>query len=415
MATGKAIVKKKPAGPKPVSFIWEGVNRRGESLKGELTGLSIPFVKAELRAQGITPKKVKKKAKPFFTKSSKKIRGADIAIFSRQMATMLTSGIPLLTAFDIVGRSVENPRMMTLIMDVKGDVESGLTFAESLAKHPAYFNDLYCNLVEAGEQSGSLETMLDNIATYKEKTESLKGKIKKALFYPTAVIVVAFIVTVALLIFVIPQFESLFQGFGAELPALTQMVISMSQFFQNYWWMVFGSIFGGVAFFIKAHKNSKTFAAGVDRFMLRIPVIGIILEKAAIARFARTLAITFAAGVPLVDALKSVAGATGNVVFTAATMKVREDVSTGQQLQAAMRATNIFPNMVIQMVAIGEESGSLETMLVKVADFYEEEVDNAVDGLSSLIEPLIMAFLGVIVGGLVISMYLPIFKLGSVV
>lgn len=400
---------------KTTTFQWEGTNKRGDALKGEMTASSIALLKAELRKQGIHPKKVKRKTAPLLKKRKKKITQRDITLFSRQMATMLNAGIPLVQAFDIVGKGLENPTLQDLINSIKTDVESGTTFSEALRKHPVFFNELFCNLVDAGEQSGSLDIMLDRLATYKEKIESLKGKIKKALFYPTAVIVVAFFVTAALLIFVVPQFESLFKGFGAELPALTRIVITLSEFFQAYWWLIFGALFSGAYAFYKARQRSYRFAHWVDRMMLRFPIIGPILEKAAIARFARTLSITFAAGLPLVDALKAVAGATGNIVFAEATESIRQNVATGQQLQLSMRNTQVFPNMIIQMVAIGEESGSLEEMLSKVADFYEEEVDNAVDGLSSLLEPLIMAFLGVIVGVLVIAMYLPIFKLGSVV
>ena len=396
-------------------FAWEGLNKRGEKIKGETAATSMPIVKAELRRQGITPKKVRKKTKPLFAKRAKKISSGDITIFSRQMATMLASGIPLVQSFEIVSRGCDNPAMQELIISLKTDVESGTTFSEALQKHPKYFNELFSSLIDAGEQSGSLDTMLDNVATYKEKTESLKGKIKKALLYPTAVLIVAFIVTAALLIFVVPQFESLFKGFGADLPAMTMMVVKMSEFFQAYWWLMFGSIGAAIYAFITAVQRSPHFAHSVDRMMLQMPIIGNIIEKAAIARFARTLAITFAAGLPLIDALKSVSGATGNILFAKATMRIREEVSSGQQMQIAMRDTKLFPNMVIQMVAIGEESGALENMLSKVADFYEEEVDNAVDGLSSLIEPIIMSILGILVGGLVIAMYLPIFKIGSVV
>lgn len=401
--------------PQLTTFLWEGTTKRGEKVKGEQTAVNAVLLKSDLRRQGITPKKVKKKPKPLLGKRKKRITPLDITIFSRQMATMMAAGIPLVQSFDIVGRGSENESVTELVSTIKSDVEAGNTFAESLAKHPKYFNELFCNLVDAGEKSGSLEMMLDNLATYKEKTESLKAKIKKALFYPTAVIVIAFCVSAALLIFVVPQFESLFAGFGAELPFVTRFVIDLSEFFQAYWYIIFGSIGGAVYAFLMAKQRSPAFQHGVDRAMLRFPIIGPILEKAAIARFARTLSITFSAGLPLVDALKSVSGATGNVVFGNATITIRDSVSTGQQLQSAMKSVGVFPNMIIQMVAIGEESGSLEEMLSKVADFYEEDVDNAVDGLSSLIEPLIMALLGVIVGGLVIAMYMPIFKLGSVV
>ncbi|GAB4392762.1 MAG: type II secretion system F family protein [Gammaproteobacteria bacterium] len=409
MATTKSIERKEQL------YLWEGVNKRGERIKGESAGLSIALVKAKLRTQGINPIKVRKKPKPLLGARKKKIAPADIAVFSRQMATMLSAGIPLIQSFDIVGRGHNNPSMLGLVNSIKADVEAGSTLAEALQKYPRYFSSLFCNLVYAGEQSGSLEIMLDKIATYQEKIESIKGKIKKALFYPAAVMVVAFIVSAGLLIYVVPQFESLFKGFGADLPILTQIVIQLSEFMQAYWWIVFGVLIGTIWGFIYAKNHSKKFAFLLDQYSLRFPIIGEILQKAAIARFARTLSITFGAGMPLIDALKAVSGATGNQLYTQASLRIRDDVTTGQQLQFAMRTTNLFPNMVNQMVAIGEESGALEEMLAKVADFYEEEVDNAVDSLSSLLEPLIMAILGIIVGGLVIAMYLPIFKLGSVV
>ena len=416
MAT-KAGVKAKAA-PKekgPDIFLWEGTNKRGEKTKGEMEGNSAALVKAALRKQGYMPSKVRKKPKPLFGSGEKKIKPADITIFSRQMATMMSAGIPLVQSFDIVGRGHNNPSMQKLVATIKSDVESGCTFAEALGQHPKYFSELFCNLVGAGEQSGSLETMLDRVATYMEKTESIKAKIKKAMIYPLSVVVVAILVTIALMVFVVPQFESLFTGFGADLPAPTKFVIHASAFFQAWWWAVIGSMVGSV-FTITHFKNtSKQFAYNWDKWMLKVPVIGMILEKATIARFTRTLGITFAAGLPLVDALDSVAGASGNLVFHAATLRIQQDVQTGQQLQMAMRSTGLFPSMVIQMVAIGEESGSLEDMLSKVADFFEEEVDNAVDSLSTLMEPIILVFLAVIVGGLVVSMYMPIFKLGSVV
>ena len=400
---------------KTFTYLWEGTNKRGEKVKGEFTASNVNIVKADLRRQYIVAKKIKKKSTPFLRRGSKRITQTDITAFSRQMATMLASGIPLIQAFDIVAKGVTNKSMQELVAKVKADVESGTTFAEALKRQPIYFNELFCNLVDAGEQSGSLDIMLAKVATYKEKAESLKGKIKKAMYYPAAVVVVAFIVTAALLIFVVPQFESLFKGFGAELPALTQMIIRLSEFFQAYWWLIFAGIGVAVYAFTRAHQRSKPFAHFIDRTLLQLPIIGDILTKAAIARFARTLAVTFAAGLPLVDALKSVAGATGNILYANATRAIRDDVSTGQQLQMAMRTTRLFPNMVIQMIAIGEESGSLEKMLAKVADFYEEQVDNAVDSLSSLLEPLIMIVLGCLVGGLVVAMYLPIFKMGSVI
>lgn len=396
-------------------FVWEGTDRNGGRLKGELSARTETLAKADLRRQGIKVVKVKKKAKPLFSARKKKITTKDIAVFSRQLATMMSAGVPLVQAFDIVGRGHENPSMQELIMAIKADVEGGAPLAESLGKHPLYFDELFCNLVHAGEQAGVLETLLHKIAEYKEKTESLKGKIKKALFYPSAVMVVAVIVTAILLIFVVPQFEDLFKGFGAELPAFTQMVVGMSRFTQDYWYIMLGVIVAIGFAVVNLKKRSVGFNHFLDRAILKIPVIGEIMRKSAIARFARTLATMSAAGVPLVEALKSVAGATGNVVYGQAVLLMRDEVSTGHQLQLAMRQSNLFPNMVIQMVSIGEESGSIDSMLAKVADFFEEEVDNAVDALSSLLEPMIMAFLGVVVGGLVIAMYLPIFKLGSVV
>ena len=398
-----------------ITFLWEGLDRKGSKIKGESQANSEILLKADLRKQGINPLKVRKKSKPLFGSSGKKIVTKDIAVFARQLATMMTAGVPLVQAFEIIGRSHEKPAMQELVLGVKSDVEGGTSLADALEKQPKYFDDLFCNLVGAGEQSGALETLLDKIATYKEKTEELKGKVKKALFYPTAVLVVAFVVTAILLIFVVPQFESLFQGFGADLPVFTQMVINLSEFFQKYWWAVFGGIGLAIFAFITAKKRSPSLRRGLDILSLKIPVVGTILEKSAVARFARTLSTMFAAGVPLVEAMDSVAGATGNALFYEATMRMKDDVSTGTQLQQSMKNTGLFPNMVVQMVAIGEESGSLDEMLGKVADFYEEEVDNLVDGLSSLLEPIIMAVLGVMVGGLVVAMYLPIFKLGSVV
>jgi len=398
-----------------ILFLWEGVDRKGTRTRGELTSKSELTAKAELRRQGIKPIKVKKKPKPLFGKSQKKITTKDIAVFSRQLATMLSAGVPLVQAFEIVGRGHENPSMQNLLLGIKGDIESGLTLADSLSKQPLYFDDLFCNLVNAGEQAGVLETLLHKIADYKEKTESLKAKIKKALTYPTAVLVVAFIVTAILLIFVVPTFEDLFKGFGADLPVFTQMVINLSRFMQDWWWLIFGCMGISIYGLLQLKKRSRAFNHRLDKFVLWIPVIGEIMHKASIARFARTLSTMSAAGVPLVEALGSVAGATGNIVYSNVVLRIREEVATGQQLQQCMRAASLFPNIVIQMIAIGEESGSLDSMLEKVADFYEEEVDNAVDSLSSLIEPMIMAFLGVVVGGLVVAMYLPIFKLGAVV
>lgn len=398
-----------------VTFHYEGVNKAGQKMEGDIQARSLAIAKADLRKQGIVTNKVVKKRKPFFDRKNKKITSGDITIFSRQLATMIESGIPLVQSFDIVAKGQSNKRLQNLIEEIKHDIETGLTLSESLIKHPEYFNELFCNLVDAGEKSGSLEIMLDKVSTYKEKIESIKKKIKKALTYPMAVMVVAFLVTAGLLIFVVPQFESLFQGFGADLPAMTRGVVNMSQFFQSYWYIIFGVLGGAIYGFIYAKNHSLSFAQSVDRALLKLPVIGPIMEKAAIARFTRTLSITFAAGLPLVEALKSVAGATGNIIYSKATEQIKDEVSTGQQMNVAMENTHLFPNMVIQMVAIGEESGALEKMLSKVADFYEEDVDNAVDALSSLLEPIIMSILGILVGGLVIAMYLPIFKLGSAV
>lgn len=398
-----------------ISFHYEGINKSGQKLAGDIEARSLAMAKADLRNQGIVTNKIAKKRKPLFDRKNKKIKAADITIFSRQLATMIESGIPLVQSFDIVSKGQSNMRMKELIESIKHDIETGLTLSEALLKHPAYFNELFCNLVDAGEKSGSLDIMLDKVATYKEKIETIKKKIKKALTYPMAVMVVALIVTTGLLVYVVPQFESLFKGFGADLPAMTKAVVSMSKFMQSYWYFIFGALGGLIYGFIYMKNHSLNFAENLDRIMLKFPVIGPILEKAAIARFTRTLSITFAAGLPLVDALKSVAGATGNIIFSKATEKIKEDVSTGQQMNVAMENTHLFPNMVIQMVAIGEESGALERMLGKVADFYEEDVDNAVDALSSLLEPIIMSILGILVGGLVVAMYLPIFKLGSAV
>lgn len=401
---------------KSVMFVWEGTDKQGKRVKGEMSGQSDALIKAMLRRQGINPQKVRKKPKPLFGGGGKrKITPKDITIFSRQLATMMSSGVPLVQAFEIVGRGHENAGMQELILGVKADVEAGGALTDALRKRPRYFNDLYCNLVEAGEHAGILEAILHKIAAYMEKTEALKSKIKSALFYPAAVIVVAFIIVTILMIFVIPQFQELFSSFGADLPALTLMIINMSKWFQANWYLLFGGIVLAVIGFFEARKRSVAFGQFLDRMSLKIPVIGMILEKAAIARFARTLETMFAAGTPLVEAMNSVAGATGNVVFRNATLKIRDEISTGTQLQAAMRDSGLFPNMVVQMVAIGEESGAIDTMLGKVADWYEQEVDDAVEALTSLLEPMIMAFLGVVIGGLVVGMYLPIFKMGAVV
>lgn len=396
-----------------IPFNWEGTDKKGNKVKGRGLAADEKALRADLRRQGIVATRVRKQASAF--KSTRKPTPEDIAVFSRQLATMLAAGIPLVQAFEIVGNGHEKPSMQKLILDIKAQIEGGSSLHESLASHPLYFDDLYVNLVEAGEQAGALESLLDKIATYKEKTEALKKKVKKALFYPAAVLVVAVIVTIILLIFVIPQFEALFKGFGADLPAFTQMVINMSRFMQDKGVFVFAVVGAAAWAFVYFKKRSKAMREFLDRTALKIPVIGPILNKSAIARYARTLSTMFSAGVPLVEALESVAGATGNIVYETAVMKMRDEVSTGQRLQRAMDNTGLFPNMVNQMIAVGEESGSLDAMAAKVADFYEQEVDNAVDSLSSLLEPMIMAILGVLVGGMVIAMYLPIFKLGAVV
>jgi type IV pilus assembly protein PilC len=395
-------------------YAWEGVDKKGAKLTGEINGHNPALVKAQLRKQGINPTKVRKKSASIFGKG-KKIKPLDIAFFSRQMATMMKAGVPLLQSFDIISEGHDNPNMRKLVDDIKQEVAAGHSFATALRQKPLYFDDLFCNLVDAGEQAGALESLLDRVATYKEKTESLKAKIKKAMTYPIAVVVVAFIVTGILLLKVVPQFQSIFEGFGAKLPAFTMMVIGLSQIVQDYWWMLLAGIALSIFLFRRAHRTSEKFRNGLDRALLKVPVIGPLLYKSAVARYARTLSTTFAAGVPLVEALDSVAGATGNVVFKNAVNKVKQDVSTGMQLNFSMRSTGVFPMLAIQMTAIGEESGALDSMLDKVATYYEDEVDNMVDSLTSLMEPMIMAFLGVIVGGLVIAMYLPIFQLGNVV
>ncbi|MCB1871108.1 MAG: type II secretion system F family protein [Gammaproteobacteria bacterium] len=403
-----------PKAEKADVFAWEGSDKRGKRIKGESRAASMALVRADLRRQGINPIKVTKKS-ALFRARKKKIRPGDIAVFSRQLATMMSSGVPLVQAFDIVGRGHDNPSMQDLILSIKADVEGGTALAEALKKHPLYFDDLFCNLVHAGEQAGVLEELLHKIATYKEKTESLKGKIKKAMFYPAAVIIVAVLVTSIIMIFVIPQFQELFSSFGSDLPAFTQVVVAMSEWMQEWWWLLLLSAIATVYIFGYIWKRSRKFRHTVDKMLLKTPIIGVIVNKAALARFARTLSTMFAAGVPLVEALESVSGATGNVVYGEAVLRMREDVATGQSLQLAMKQQNLFPHMVIQMVAIGEESGSIDGMLSKVADFFEEEVDNAVDALSSLLEPLIMVILGTLIGGLVIAMYLPIFQMGSAV
>jgi type IV pilus assembly protein PilC len=395
------------------SFQWSGVDKVGKKLKGEQQAKSITLAKNELRRQGIQVKNIKKKSKSIF-KSGKAIKAQDISLFSRQLATMMESGVPMVQAFEIIEGGQANPRMAKLLNDVKTEIQSGSSLAESLGRHPLYFDELYCNLVNAGEKAGVLDELLDTIATYKEKTEEIKGKIKKAMFYPAAVLFVAIGVTILLLVKVVPEFQNMFTSFGADLPGLTLMVVSASHAMQKYWWVVLGSI-GGVIFgFIQLKKRSLKFAHALDRLSLKIPIVGGILFNAAVARFSRTLSTMFAAGVPLVEGLDTVAGAVGNVVFRDAVLRIKDDVSTGHQLQLSMSQTNLFPHMVVQMAAIGEESGNLDTMLGKVADYYEQEVSNAVDALSSLLEPIIMVLVGGLVGVMVVAMYLPIFKMASV-
>ena len=401
------------ASKRETQFLWEGKDKRGNKVKGKSLAANEASLRADLRRQGVAATRVKTQSSAF--RSGGKVSNEDIAVFARQLATMMAAGIPMVQAFEIIGNGHEKPAMQKLVLDIKANIEGGSTLHESLAKFPLYFDDLFVNLVEAGEQAGALETLLDKIATYKEKTEALKKKIKKALFYPMAVLAVAVVVSIILLIFVIPQFEELFKGFGADLPAFTQMVVNLSRFVQHQgWWM--GMVVGGSIYaFFYMMKRSKPMQLARDRALLKFPIIGPILVKAAIARFARTLSTMFAAGVPLVEAMQSVAGATGNIVYEEAVLRMKDEVATGQRLQRAMENTGLFPNMVVQMIAVGEESGSLDTMSAKVAEFYEAEVDNAVDSMSSLLEPLIMAILGILVGGMVIAMYLPIFKLGQVV
>ncbi|TLX50231.1 type II secretion system protein F [Pseudoalteromonas ruthenica] len=398
------------------TFQWVGVSTRGKKLEGELTGTSIALVKAQLRKQGITPSKVKRKPKPLLGLSGeRRITPKDIAMFTRQLATMLLAGVSLVQAIDMIAEGSENKSVKNLLRNIGEEVKAGQPLSDALKKHPKYFDDLYCDLVASGEQSGALDRIFDRVALYKEKAEALKSKIKKAMFYPVAVMVVAVIVTSILLIFVVPQFESIFAGFGAELPAFTQFVIDISEFLQKYWWVGLLIIIGGGYAFKQAHQKNKNLRDNVDKLILKLPIIGMILNKAAVARYARTLSTTFAAGVPLVDALDSAAGASGNAVYRDAILDIKAEVSSGNPMNWAMRNSNIFPDMVIQMVAIGEESGALDDMLAKVATIYEQEVDDAVDGLSSLLEPLIMVVLGTLIGGLIVAMYLPIFQLGSVI
>lgn len=414
-AVSKATKPKPKSVPTTNTYIYKGVDKKGNKIQGEINGGSPTIVKTLLAKQGITARSVAKKGKPLFGSGGKAIKPADIAVFSRQMATMMKAGVPLVQAFDIVADGLENPNLKKLVLQIRDSVAAGGGFANSLKEHPKYFDELFCNLVDAGEQSGALETMLDRIATYKEKTEALKAKIKKALTYPIAVVVVAIVVTGILLVKVVPQFAETFSGFGAELPAFTLFVLYLSELAQAYWLIILVGIIAGVFLFREAARRSPAVAYAIDKYLLKLPIIGKILYLSVMARFARTLATTFAAGVPLIDALTSVAGAAGNKIYANAIIKVREDVSTGIQLNTALKASAIFPTLLIQMAAIGEESGALDAMLDKVAVYYEEAVDNMVDTLTSLLEPIIMSVLGVLVGGLLIAMYLPIFQLGAVV
>lgn len=399
-----------------IDFVWSGTDRNNKKSGGIISAKSEIIARTELRRQGYRVTSLKKKPKPLFSSEKvQKITPADIAVFTRQLATMLKAGVPLVQAFDIVGKGHDNPSMEALLMGIKADIEGGDTLAQALKKRPLYFDELTCNLVDAGEQAGVLETLLDKIATYKEKTESMKKKIKKALTYPIAVIVVAFVVTAILLIFVVPVFSEMFKSFGADLPAFTKIVVAMSEWMKAWWYVLVGTVVAIVYTFGYFKKRSRAFNHFLDRTLLKLPIVGLILHKSAVARFARTLATMSAAGVPLVDALASVAGACGNVVYSEAVLRMRDEVSTGQRLQFCMQQVEIWPNMVIQMVAIGEESGSIDSMLLKVADFFDEEVDNLVDNLSSLMEPFIMVILGILVGGLIVAMYLPIFKMGEAI
>ena len=403
---------------KNATFSWECTNAKGKTVKGETIAASADVVKAELRKQGLTPKKgkIKKKGGSLFGNKQKPITTKDIAVFSRQLATMMKAGVPMVQAFDIVGQGHSNPSMGKLIIQIKGDVEAGGTLASALSNHPAYFDDLFVSLVDAGEQSGALETLLDKVATYKEKSEALKNKIKKAMTYPISVLVVAVVVSAILLIFVVPTFAEMFAGFGAELPAFTLFVVGLSDIVVDNVWLLIAVIVGAIYAFKQAKIRSKAFRDSLDKLALRLPAVGLLTTNAAIARFARTLSTMFAAGVPLVEAMDSVAGAAGNCVYKEAILKVRDDISSGTTLQVSLSSNKeLFPNMLIQMVGIGEESGALDEMLDKVAEYYEEAVDDAVDNLTALMEPMIMAFLAVVIGGLVIAMYLPIFKMGEVV
>ena len=407
-----ATAPKKTAKAAGAIYTYVAKDKKGKELKGEIKAAGEAVVLSTLRRQGLTPVSVKKQGR---FSGQKKITEKDIMIFTRQLAVMMKSGVPLLQSFDIVAKGHSNPSVTRLLMDLKGDIESGTSMSGAFAKHPAYFDKLYCNLLEAGEQAGILEALLERLAVYKEKSQALKSRIKSALFYPIAILVTAFIITAVIMIFVVPSFKELFSSFGAELPAPTQVVIKISDIFVGYWYLIFGGIFGGVTAIMRLKKNSVAFQNVFDRWVLKLPLFGELILKGTVARWARTLSTMFAAGVPLVEALDSVAGASGNYVYYNATKKIQNDVSSGVSLTVAMQNSDVFPNMVLQMVSIGEESGALDAMLGKVADFYEQEVDDMVDALSSLMEPIIMAVLGVLIGGLIVAMYLPIFKMGSVV
>ncbi|MEW9624253.1 type II secretion system F family protein [Rhodanobacter geophilus] len=423
MATASATAKKdaravgaeRAAVSKLTVYEWVALDKRGKRMKGDMQAKNASLVKAELRRQGMNPQTVRERAKPLFGSTGSSVKPRDVAVFSRQIATMMTSGVPLVQSFDIIADGQKNVRFKNMLLDVKQGLEGGQALHEALGRYPVQFDELYRNLVRAGEASGVLDTVLDTVATYKERTEALKKKIKKALFYPIMVVAVAFLVCMVMLLFVVPVFAETFQNAGAALPAPTQFVVAASQFMKSWWWLVLLIIIGSVVGLVAGKKRSAKFAHFLDRVMLKLPVFGKIMRESAIARFARTLGVTFHAGVPLVEALDSVSGATGNVIYGDAVKQIRDDVSVGHQLQLAMRQTNLFPNMVVQMTAIGEESGALDSMLFKVAEFYEEEVENAVDTLSTLLEPMIMVILGVVVGGMVISLYLPIFKLAGTV
>ncbi|WP_448144010.1 type II secretion system F family protein [Stenotrophomonas bentonitica] len=418
MSVSRSAIKKEPVARSTMEmqpFVWEGTDKRGVKMKGEQVAKNANMLRAELRRQGIMPGVVKPKPKPLFGAAGKAVGAKDISFFSRQMATMMKSGVPIVSALEIIGSGHKNPRMKKLVDTIRADIEGGSSLYEAISKHPVQFDELYRNLVRAGEGAGVLETVLDTVATYKENIEALKGKIKKALFYPAMVVLVAIIVSAILLLFVVPQFEEVFKGFGAELPAFTQMIVAMSRFMISYWWLMLIVSVGAIAGLIFAYKRSPAMQHTMDRVILKVPVIGEIMNNSSIARFARTTAVTFKAGVPLVEALGIVAGATGNKVYEEGVLRMRDDVSVGYPVNMAMKQINLFPHMVIQMTAIGEEAGALDTMLFKVAEYYEQEVNNAVDALSSLLEPMIMVFIGTIVGGMVIGMYLPIFKLGAVI